>query len=154
MAGETNTTVRKEPDPATRAAVRTAIVVVCVVVELMGWYVVATGYDYGDLAGKYTFRSGNETCTLHLYPDRTFLENMTTHGDMRIARGTWRRIGEGGVVLSDSFLKVSGQQLSPSGETYGNFYRVVGIFPVLALDADHAGLPEFHRSLTSFISKK
>jgi hypothetical protein len=150
MGGEINDTVRKKSDPAVKAAVRAVIIILCVVFGLVGWYVVATGYDYGDLAGTYTFRSGNEACTLHLYPDRTFREDMTTQGDVRTARGTWRRIGEGGMALSDSFLKLSTQRLGPSGENYGDFDRVLGLFPILTLD----GGPEFHRSLLSFITKK
>jgi hypothetical protein len=153
MGGEISTTALKKPNPAMKAAVRAAIACVCVVCALVAWYCVAANYDYGALAGTYTFRNGNEICALHLYADRTFLENMTTHGDMRIARGTWRRIGEGGMELSGSFLKVSGQQLGPSGENYGHFDKVLGVFPVLTLDPDPGG-PRFHRSLLSFIAKK
>ena len=117
------------------------------------WYCIAANYDYGALAGTYTFRSGNETCTLHLYSDQIFLQDITTQGHTQTAKGTWRRFGESGMDLSDSFLRIPGQQLGPSGENYGHFDKVLGVFPVLTLDPDRGG-PRFHRSLISFITKR
>lgn len=127
--------------------------VACIVTIVGGfflWYCIAANYDYSALAGTYTFRSGEDKCTLHLYPDRRFIQDITRRGRTQTARGEWRRFGEAGMDLSDSFLKLQGQQPGPSGENYGHFEKVLGIFPTLTLD----GGPKFRRSLTSFLTRK
>jgi hypothetical protein len=84
------------------------------------WYMVAADYGYSAVSGTYVFRSTNEESTLILRADRTFHQDLTRSNTIRHADGTWRRIGEGGVVFSPEFLTVLGQERDANGEAYAN----------------------------------
>lgn len=119
--------------------VRTVLVLLGSVGALIAWYVVAADYDYGALAGTYVFHEGDETCTLRLNADHTFSEQLMRGKQVETATGEWRRFGEARMALSSSFLKVSRQELGPSGENYGQFYKTFGVIPYLQLDPDPGG---------------
>ncbi|HVT95901.1 MAG TPA: hypothetical protein VHE33_00240 [Acidobacteriaceae bacterium] len=131
---------------------RAAWIIVAAVLTLcaaMGWYCLAADYDYPSLAGTYVFQDDAGSCTLRLYANRNFEEELKILGNVRIARGSWRRFGESGMALSDSFLKVPGQKPGPSGENYATFYKRLGIFPVLQIDST-SGRLQFHRKLINW----
>ncbi len=81
----------------------TGAVVLLLAVFLL-WYTVAS--DYGDAvtSGTYHLSQNGETSTLVLKPDHTFRQELSLSGELRRAEGSWRRIGEGGVVFSKEFL--------------------------------------------------
>jgi hypothetical protein len=121
------------------------------VIAFIAWYAVAANYDYGALAGTYVFHDGDERCVLHLHVDRTFSQQLVTGNHMQVAKGDWRRFGESGIALSATFLKLPRQELGHSGETYGSFYKTLGILPYLRLDPDPGG-PVFRRTWTRWRS--
>jgi hypothetical protein len=97
------------------------------------WFFVASNYDYNALAGTYQFRHDDEKCTLYLYSDRTFLEELSDHNVVKQAHGHWHRYGEAHVSFSSEFITVSGQQLNAAKEAHGQFDKRYGIFTSLTL---------------------
>ena len=110
------------------------------------WWSVASNYDYGGLAGTYVFHGKGETCSLHLYADRTFDQELRRGSEIRRAHGHWHRFGESGVSFPNEFSRLSGEELNGSGEAYGWFQRALGLFPALEVAPSPGGL-RFHRSL-------
>ncbi len=83
------------------------------------WYSVASDYGYRALSGTYSFASNGESATLVLKSDHSFQQELSNHGKVERATGTWRRFGEGGVAFSKEFLTVPGQELGQDGTPYG-----------------------------------
>jgi len=109
------------------------------------WYGIAANYDYDALARTYTYNKSNIAAVLVLKADQTFVEELTTNDQSKVAKGTWRRIGEGGVVFSGSFLRLPGQRSyadSPGSEEAswehpefsGHFEKIWTVYPKLSLD--------------------
>jgi hypothetical protein len=111
-----------------------------------GWYSVAANYDYGALAGTYVFHGKGETCTLHLRPDRTFVQELSRSGEIKKSQGHWHRYGESHVSFSEEFLKLSGEEMNTAGQAHGEFDKLLGIFPTLVLAPLPNG-PKFHKKL-------
>lgn len=97
------------------------------------WYTVAA--DYGDsvTSGTYHLSQNGETSTLVLKPDHTFRQELSRSGELRRAEGSWRRIGEGGVVFSKEFLAVSGQELDPDGTAIADLKKKFGFLVSLEM---------------------
>jgi hypothetical protein len=112
------------------------------------WYMVAADYSYSAVSGTYTFRLDGEESTLVLNKDQSFQQELMRQGKVEHAQGTWRRIGEGGVVFSKEFLPVGDVQAESDGSTYGevqkNFLELIPSI-VLGPDRDHG--PRFHIKL-------
>jgi hypothetical protein len=68
---------------------RSAGIVVLVIALVIGWYCIAANYDYGALAGTYTFSGNSETLKLILKSDRTFQQELRHDGKLETATGTW-----------------------------------------------------------------
>ena len=64
------------------------------------WYVIASDYSYDGITGTYVQRSTTEDSTLILKNDQHFEQEVTHDGVTQRAHGTWRRLGEGRIVLS------------------------------------------------------
>jgi len=124
------------------------------------WFVIASGYDYSDLAGTYDFKDSNEAATLYLKSDHTFQEEITHSGRVDHAQGTWDRSGMAGVEFSAGFIKVPGAKTyaeefpdhlygNPEDHQYfGRFEKILGIYPTLHMNANPPG-PTFHKRLFS-----
>ena len=130
-----------------RSAALNILIVLGCIGAFWGWHAVAANYDYKSLAGTYVLRDGNVLCTLRLNADHTFSETLRSGSRLQTTTGNWRLFGEAGMQLSGSFLNIPRQQLGPSGENYGQFYKTLGIFPYLQLDPDPDG-PVLRRKLT------
>jgi hypothetical protein len=103
-----------------RDLLKVAGVVLMLLLLFWAWYMVAADYGYKAVSGTYTFRSNSEGSTLVLQADRTFQQDLIRSRIEKHTQGTWRRIGEGGVVFSPEFLTVDGQERDPNGEAYAN----------------------------------
>jgi hypothetical protein len=137
---------------------RSAGIVVLVIALVIGWYCIAANYDYGALAGTYTFSGDSETSKLILKSDRTFQQELRHDGKLETATGTWHRIGEGGVDFSIGFLRIPGAKpyreefpdhldgTSADDQYYGHVEKVMGIYPELKLNANPPG-PTYYRQL-------
>jgi hypothetical protein len=109
------------------------------------WYWVAADYSYKAVSGTYTFHDDGESSTLVLRPDRSFQQDLSRDGKIEHTGGTWRRIGEGGVVFSKEFLKVKGQEVRGDGQADGEIEkRFAGFFPSIRFEPQG---PEFNRRL-------
>jgi hypothetical protein len=94
--------------------------------------------DYGDgvASGTYEARSDGQRTTLVLRPDHTFHQTRVNSGVPQQADGTWRRIGEGGLVFSGPILALPHQRLMPNGDAYATLYKTAGIWPpFISLDS-------------------
>jgi len=143
---------------ALNRSARAAGITLLVVAAFVCWWAVASNYDYGALSGTYTFSGDGESSTLVLKPDRTFQQELRHDGKVDHATGTWRRMGEGGVNFSLGFLPISGAKqfreefpdhldgTPEDDEYYGHFEKVLGVYPILKLNANPPG-PTLHRRL-------
>jgi len=143
---------------AMNRSARAAGITLLIVAALMCWYVIATGYDYADLAGTYTFSGNGQSSTLVLNSNRTFQQELRHDGKVDHATGIWNRIGEGGVNFSLGFLRIPGAKqyreefpdhvygTPEDDEYYGHFEKVLGVYPILKLNANPPG-PTLHKRL-------
>jgi hypothetical protein len=133
------------------------IILVAPLVLFCVWFNIASDYDPPRLAGTYTFHDANLSTVLKLKADETFTQTLTTKGQTKSAQGTWRRIGEGGVVFSGEFLRLPGQRSyadspgsieasNPHPEFGGEFHKILTIYPEVWLDGVPAGVA-LHRKL-------
>jgi hypothetical protein len=110
------------------------------------WYTIAADYGYSAVSGTYVMQHNGEMCTLVLNKDRSFEQELIRNGNKQQARGSWRRIGEGGVVFSKQFLKLPGQQVPADGQAFGEVENTLGLFLSLALNPVPDG-PVFRKKL-------
>jgi hypothetical protein len=127
---------------------RAAAVTLLLVALFVGWWTIASNYDYSALAGTYMFRQRDMSATLTLRRDGTFHQELRTGSGLQTADGTWHRIGEGGVEFSLGFLRVPGAKkyreefpdhldgTSEDDQYFGHFEKVLGIYPILKLNAN------------------
>jgi len=109
------------------------VVVVCFVL----WYSVAADYGDGVTSGTYHLDQNDQTSTLVLKPDHSFQQELSEHGEVKRATGTWRRVGEGGIAFSKEFLNVSGQEPSADGTAYGDIHKDLGFLVSIKLRQYH-----------------
>ena len=124
-------------DMTVRARNTAVLVFICLVVSLLLWWRVASDYSDTAISGRYTFAHAGVQCTLVLGPDHTFTQELKRDGTVRRATGTWRRVGEGGVSFSDTFLPLPGEEADPDGTSFADVDRTFGIFISLRLRRYH-----------------
>jgi hypothetical protein len=81
---------------------------------------------------------------LVLRQDQSFQQEFVHTGEVEHAQGRWRRIGEGGVVFSKDFLKLSGQQVRADRQADGQVKKNFGLFLSIHFNPDPGG-PVFHK---------
>lgn len=110
----------------------------------VAWYCVAADYSYRAVSGTYRFERVGEVSTLVLRKDGSFLQELSHGGKGASANGIWRRIGEGGIVLSKDFLLISGQEARSTGEIDGEVRKSYGLFMSIYFNPDPGG-PVFRK---------
>ena len=124
---------------------RKACGAILILAFLWCWYALAADYSYRAVAGKYMYHGDGESSTLVLMRDRSFQQDLNRDGKHVHVQGTWRRIGEGGVVFSKEFLKVKGQEVRSDGEADGQIEkRFAGFLPSIRFEPQFSG-PKFNR---------
>jgi hypothetical protein len=125
-----------------------------VAIWLLGVFVVLWfGYswvaDYGDgvASGTYVAAVDGETSTLILRSNHTFHQTRVSSGIPAQADGTWRMIGEAGLVFSSSFLAMPHQAISADGSAYGELYKTLGVWPPYISLSSSTKSPLFRRKL-------
>ena len=99
------------------------------------------------MSGTYSFDDGIEKATLILSSNRSFQEDVIRGGKSVRAQGSWRRIGQGGIVCSNGFFKLAGQEMRPTGEAHAEVKkRYFGLLPWIQFDPDPGG-PRFHKMM-------
>ena len=111
--------------------------------RLGGWVILIVVFL---LAGWYSFQSKDESSILILKKDQTFQQEITHGGKTEHAQGDWRRIGEGRVVFSREFLKLTGQETRGDGQADGEVKKRLGLLLSIQFDPDPSG-PVFRKSL-------
>jgi len=102
------------------------------VVFFVMWYVVSD-YSEGVASGTYRFAQDGQTAVLVLTPDHTFVQELSEHGELKRANGTWHGVGEGGIEFSKEFLTVSGQEPRADGSAWADMHKDFGVFVSLSL---------------------
>ena len=105
--------------------------------------------DYGDgvASGTYEALADGQETTLVLRPDHTFHQTRVSSGVPVHGDGTWRRIGEGGLVFSGAVLALPHQRLMPNGDAYATLNKTAGIWPpFISLDSTTTA-PIYRKSL-------
>ena len=126
-------------------SMRTGCGTVLILALFCYWYMVASDYGYRAVSGIYTYRGNGESSTLVLRQDQSFQQDLDRNGKVEHVQGTWRRIGEGRVVLSKEFLKVKGQEVRTDGQADGEIEkRFAGFFPSIRFEPQFNG-PKFNR---------
>ncbi len=121
--------------------------ILLLIILFWGWYSVAASYDYDAVSGTYSLQLSNgESSTLVLNKDRSFEQELNRERRVEHVQGSWRRIGEGGVVFSQDFLKLTGQEVRPDGQADGEIKKSFGLFLSIALNPDPGG-PVFRKKL-------
>ena len=105
--------------------------------------------DYGDgvASGTYEALVDGQKFTLLRSPDHTFRQTRVSGGVSVQAKGTWRRVGEGGLVFSETFLAMPHQDTMSDGTTYGALYKTLGIWPPYISLASSTRSPIFKKRL-------
>jgi len=118
----------------------------CIAVFWFGYIWIA---DYGDgvASGTYEALADGQETTLVLRPDHTFHQTRVSSGVPVHGDGTWRRIGEGGLVFSGAVLALPHQRLMPNGDAYATLNKTAGIWPpFISLDSTTTA-PIYRKSL-------
>jgi len=116
---------------------RRLLVIFVAVVCFVLWYSVAADYGDGVTSGTYHLSQNDQTSTLVLKPDHSFQQELSQHGQVKGATGTWRRVGEGGIAFSKEFLTVSGQEPGADGTAYGDVHKDLGFLVSIKLRQYH-----------------
>jgi hypothetical protein len=118
-------------------AVTTSVVLAVFVAALCFWGIVA--FNYGDdvAVGTYHFAQAKVTCDLVLKPDHTFVQALKSGRSATRVEGTWRRVGEGGISISNAFLAVPGLMIEPDGTTFADMHKALGLFVTLHMRRYH-----------------
>lgn len=116
---------------------RRLLVIFVAVVCFVLWYSVAADYGDGVTSGTYHLSQNDQTSTLVLKPDHSFQQELSEHGEVERATGTWRRVGEGGIAFSKEFLTVSGQEPGADGTAYGDVHKDLGFLVSIKLRQYH-----------------
>ena len=93
----------------------------------IGWFIVASDYSDTAASGTYLLARKGMTSTLVLLPDHSFRQEVSDSSGIQRAKGTWRRVGEGGLVFSQDFLTVPGEQRREDGTAFSDMERRFGI---------------------------
>lgn len=121
-------------------------VAVVALAVLCAWYAVAADYGYGMVAGTYFYRHAGESSTLVLKKDRTFIQERVRNSKVELARGEWRRSGEGGISFSEGFLEVANIHAESDHETHGQVMKhFLSLIPYIVLGQDWDNGPKFRR---------
>jgi hypothetical protein len=109
------------------------------------WYVEAGNFSDSKMSGGYILQQGGETATLILGRDHSFQQTLDHSGAVRRAEGSWRVGGEGHIAFSREFLQVSGEEMSPVGQGYGQIENWFGLVSITL--APNPNGPRFHKKL-------
>ena len=132
---------------ATVAIVRVACSAVLLALLFWAWYTWAADYGYSAVSGTYVFSNNGQQSTLVLSANREFHQELTHSGTVQRSVGTWRRVGEGGVVFSKEFQQVADERVRADGQVDGQVEKSFGGFFVSIVLHGDKGELVFRRRL-------
>ena len=113
------------------------IFTIALIVATVLWFVAATDYGDGAAIGTYHLSQSGEHSKLVLRQNHTFLQDVRRQDSNQIAEGTWRHIGEGGIVFSKEFLPTPGVEMGPDGSAFAEMHKPLGVFVSLEMRTYH-----------------
>src|ERR1700689_1230027 len=84
------------------------------------WFVMASDHSDAAASGTYRLVHNGMKSTLVLQADHSFRQEVSDSSGTQRAEGTWRRVGEGGVVFSRGFLTLPGEQPGEDGTAFSD----------------------------------
>jgi len=121
------------------------VIVVLIIAISVFWFWEGENFSAGAVSGTYALQLNGEASTLVLRPDHSFQQELDSAGTVQRAEGNWSVSGEGHIAFSREFLKVSGEEVSPAGQSYGQIENWFGLVSItIAPNPD--GL-RFHKKL-------
>jgi hypothetical protein len=118
---------------AVKLIVRAAVCVFLIGGIGICWFVVASDNSDASASGTYRLARNGLTSTLILLPDHSFRQEVSDSKEIQRAEGSWRRVGQGGVVFSRDFLTFPGEQRGEDGTAFSDMERRFGILIRLCL---------------------
>jgi hypothetical protein len=112
------------------AAASLGLIFLLIVVIGVFWYWEGENFSDGAVSGTYVLQLNGETSALVLRSDHSFQQELDVAGTVRRTEGTWRVSGEGHIAFSGEFLKVSGEEMSPAGQAYGQIENRFGLVSI------------------------
>ncbi len=109
------------------------------------WYWEGENFSVGTVSGTYDLKLSGEASTLVLRPDHSFQQELDSAGIVRRVEGSWRISGEGHIAFSREFLQLSGEEMSPAGQAYGQIENWFGLVSITL--APNPNGPRFHKRL-------
>jgi len=109
------------------------------------WYWEGENFSVGTVSGTYDLKLSEEASTLVLRPDHSFQQELDSAGIVRRVEGSWRISGEGHIAFSREFLQLSGEEMSPAGQAYGQIENWFGLVSITL--APNPNGPRFHKRL-------
>ena len=109
------------------------------------WYWEGENFSVGTVSGTYDLKLSGEASTLVLRPDHSFQQELDSAGIVRRVEGSWRLSGEGHIAFSREFLQLSGEEMSPAGQAYGQIENWFGLVSITL--APNPNGPRFHKRL-------
>jgi hypothetical protein len=106
------------------------VVILLAFITFTFWYVEAGNFSDSKMSGTYILQRGGEMSTLILGLDHNFHQELNRSGTVSRAEGSWRVSGEGHIAFSKEFLKVSGEEMSPAGQAYGQIENWFGLVSI------------------------
>lgn len=122
-----------------RGLIRVTSSVILTGLLLWSWYAWNADYGYSAVSGTYTFEGGSQRASIVLTENGMFRQELSRAGRQEHADGTWRRVGEGGVVFSKEFLPVRGQVVRQDGQADGQVEKSFAGFRVSIVFEGGAG---------------
>jgi hypothetical protein len=126
---------------------RASIGVILLLVAALGLFWYSEGGNFSDhaVSGTYILQLNDEVSTLVLRPDHSFQQSLDRPGSTRRADGNWRISGEGHIAFSAEFIAVSGEEMSATGQAYGQVENWFGLMSIVL--APNPNGPRFHKRL-------
>ena len=126
-----------------RRSIGGILLLICLIFVI--WYVEAGNFSDSKISGTYILQQGGEMSTLILERNHSFQQQLDRSGTVKRAEGSWRVSGEGHIAFSREFLRVSGEEMSPAGQAYGQIENWFGLVSITL--APNPNGPRFHKKL-------
>ncbi len=91
------------------------------------WYWGSDDVRPSDIPGTYILRNHDVASSLTLQSDQTFQEEIAANEQVRRAHGSWKLVGESGLIFSPEFLPLPGQTIDPGGAADADITKRFGV---------------------------
>ena len=89
------------------------------------WYWGSDDVRPSDIPGTYILRNHDVASSLTLQSDQTFQEEIAANEQVRRAHGSWKLVGESGLIFSPEFLPLPGQTDRPRRSSRRRYHEEI-----------------------------